>query len=252
MAAILCQGIGKLCGEVCVLPCKACGAACKGCGAACNHGCAAMGWIFSSPFTPYLLTTLALNVPPAIWGIRSLVDSTSQQQRCDGDTWLWINAALAVIHITGAFYIVYRIQQDQQQHEEEQQHAKDTFARPQYQATVDGRPVNSPPIVEETGSRVTSSNSNNINEETSRANSYQRLKQVLCYDVGVAIYIIAALFWCVWQTVGTSKAINGDNNSNEELCDDVDQWITNAIVCGFLYMMLVCLAFCCSLLCLRA
>ena len=72
------------------------------------------------------------------------------------------------------------------------------------------------------------------------ANSTKRLTQVLCYDPGVAVYLLICLLWVCWQMYGYSQ-IGAPGCSH----------ITSSLLCGMIYGMLVCCTFACSLLCLR-
>jgi hypothetical protein len=92
--------------------------------------------------------------------------------------------------------------------------------------------------------------------------SFRRLGQVLCYDAGVAGYIVIAFVWMLWQSFGLWVAIssagtnyyNDDNDDSSEyvdICGNVRTWVIISIVCGFAYMSIVFFSFSCSLLCLR-
>jgi hypothetical protein len=85
--------------------------------------------------------------------------------------------------------------------------------------------------------------------QTGARNSMTRIKYVLCYDPVVAIYIVVFLVWVVWQSVGTTRSFKLGNNGYN--CALVQDWTMVSIVCGYLYMGLVGIAFLCSLCCLR-
>jgi hypothetical protein len=89
-------------------------------------------------------------------------------------------------------------------------------------------------------------------EGPGEANSIQRLGQVMCYDAGVAVYIVVFFAWMVWQSIGMSQVLfAGDNGDEDDVCDEMNKHMVFAIICGFLYLLLVCFAFGCSVLCLR-
>jgi hypothetical protein len=69
----------------------------------------------------------------------------------------------------------------------------------------------------------------------------------------VAVYIIVFCAWMVWQSIGMSKVLfgGGDGGDDEDVCEQVEKWGVHSVVCGVLYLMLVCCAFGCSALCLR-
>jgi hypothetical protein len=99
MAALLCQSLCKLLGDCtsCVAyPCRAC--------------CECAGKMLCSPFVPYLAVTLAFNVPLVLWGYETVKQNASD---CSKVWWLWVNACMAIGHIIGSMYIVYRIQRSQ-------------------------------------------------------------------------------------------------------------------------------------------
>mmetsp|Transcript_22035 Transcript_22035/g.31000 ORF Transcript_22035/g.31000 Transcript_22035/m.31000 type:complete len:291 (-) Transcript_22035:164-1036(-) len=107
MAAVLCRGVGQLCkglGEVVCLPCKACGI-----------GCEAIWNAVKSPFLPYLLVTIGLNLPPVSMGVRSIPELFVGEEGCseEGPLWLIVNMALATIHILAAFYLSRKISQEE-------------------------------------------------------------------------------------------------------------------------------------------
>ena len=290
MAAILCQGIANLCkalGSCCSLPCQLCGSCC-------GESCRLVGQLFSSPFTPYLLTTLALNVPPFVFGTKAFIEAKGA--RCHGDVWLWVNAGLAMIHILAAIYIVHRVQEEkvtaaeatvvtdtetptatagQYQSLKENDNRQNTPApvSTQQQSMTDrllmGVVSTMAPSLARTApaepraaaTRVSSAPTNMATAtylgndyDDGEANSYQRLKQVFCYDLVVAIYMVAAIFWCIWQSIGISQILfpEDDNNGNAvDVCEHIGGWTVSSIICGFLFIALVCFSFTCSLLCLR-
>ena len=99
MAALLCSSLCKLMGDctTCVsYPCRAC--------------CECTGKMLCSPFVPYLSVTLLFNVPLVLWGYETFKQNANH---CDKVWWIWINALMAVGHILGSMYIVYRIQRNQ-------------------------------------------------------------------------------------------------------------------------------------------
>jgi len=98
MAALICDGIGKLCsscGSICTLPCRVLS---KVCGSACN----AAGKLCSGPFCLYTITAVALNLPAIIIAGKSLSNGFND---CKGSMWLLINLVLCVINIGAACYI---------------------------------------------------------------------------------------------------------------------------------------------------
>jgi hypothetical protein len=235
--------------------------------------------LICSPFFPYLALTVGLNLPPTLWGFKSF---GSNFETCD-TVWLHLNAVGTVLHMVAAFYIVHKIQSDQAVPV-----PSDTAEPVAYAAYADTGTSNN--AADETTSAATTATKLNDNSKTSveegthyrsmegpggrvqmlshwtsasmsgpgSANSVQRLGQVLCYDAGVAVYIIIFCAWMVWQSIGMSTVLfggsgsdDGDDGDDEDVCGQVEKWMVFSIICGFLYLMLVCFAFGCSILCLR-
>jgi hypothetical protein len=237
MALLLCDSIGKLIGNAChclTVPFQQC----------CSGMCSAL----TSPFFCYLAVTFSLNLPPVVWGVRSYLaygDCNTQ--------WMGINALLCATNIIAAMYIVHKMQDDPVFSQPILPTAtpvativadtglmtdakkKDDLTTP-YQA-VEAQPVTgNSPVRYPTGSR------------DGAPNSYQRLSQVLCYDMGVALYIVIVVVWIFWQSGGVLKLFGGIGDEN---CNRVENWMMFSVTLGFLWMTVVCCAFGCSLLCLR-
>jgi hypothetical protein len=212
MAAVICSTFGELCsaaGQLVCLPCKACGV-----------GCDAFGDVIKSPFFPYLALTFALNMPPFVYGVKSFLADCP-----DLTTWMLTNAFLAVAHMCASIYIVGKIRESR----------TSTTSESDNTTTVEeGTYYKNFTIPKES--------------EHGAENSCARIKYVLCYDKKMAIYIILAVFWIVWQAIGVGKRFGGDGGGE---CDEVSNYMGIAIGCGYMYMCMVGLAFACSLCCLR-
>jgi len=242
MAALLCESFGKLCSgcsHAMCLPCRAC--------------CEGIGQAITSPFFPYIAVTLALNVPPTVFGIQSIAG-----QSCPA-TWLWVNAALCAIHIIACFYIAHKVQEDSAEIQLAAQPAVVTGTAVTGMAVdsssstkkvEEGKATSSTPLVVEPNQPTAFAQPFVIprDDNATAASSFRRLKQVLCYDPGFALYILVFVFWMFWQTAGLKEALSFQDNDD---CGQLGRWVVYSIMCGFLYMMMVCAAFACSLLCLR-
>eukprot|EP00527_Entomoneis_sp_CCMP2396_P008372 CAMPEP_0198144004 /NCGR_PEP_ID=MMETSP1443-20131203/12353_1 /TAXON_ID=186043 /ORGANISM="Entomoneis sp., Strain CCMP2396" /LENGTH=241 /DNA_ID=CAMNT_0043807321 /DNA_START=173 /DNA_END=895 /DNA_ORIENTATION=- len=241
MAAILCQGIGSLCsgvGYCCTIPCRACGGCCGDC-------CGFFTKVLTSPFTPYLLTTIVLNLPPFVWGLRAFLES--QGVRCHGDVWLWVNSGFSLVHMLAAVYIVHRVQQEKsaaataevvdtetayQSMQKTSNEASTTAGAPKQEAPKSmadnllwsvASAITAPSKKAEPRDTTATYLGNDYDDGES--NSFQRLKQVFCYDLVVAIYMIATVFWCIWQSIGISQILfPEDQADNAEVCDDIGNW----------------------------
>ena len=73
-----------------------------------------------------------------------------------------------------------------------------------------------------------------------------RIRDVLCYDPVVAVYIIIGICYIIWQSMGFSRMnqVAGCGGGEDEL-------ITRAVSCGFLFISLGATVFGCSVCCLR-
>jgi len=96
MAAIVCQGLGKLC----TLPCRVISAVC-------GIGCDGIGKLCSGPFCLYNISTLALNIPPIAVGAKAI---SKVGDDCKGATWLLADMCFCVTNIAAAWYISSKLQ----------------------------------------------------------------------------------------------------------------------------------------------
>ena len=249
MAAILCTTIGELISTACkalTIPCKACGA-----------GCDKLGELICTPFMPYLVVTFFLNTPAVVYAIKSSVD---QSWNCSGYyyklfRWLIMNAILSVIHMIAAFYIVNLIREEKPSSPLPITSSTATGAsQPTFMATTG----TATPTSEPTTTYQNAGNNNNFIADSSYdvpggPNSFQRIKHVLCYDKGMAVYIVIFLFWIVWLAIGVSRRLfyNDGDYDYDDGCGDLTRYMNAAIAIGYVWMALVGTAFCCSLICLR-
>ena len=250
MAAILCTTIGDLLSKACTIPCKACGG-----------GCDKLGELMCTPFMPYLVVTFFLNTPAVVYAVKSVpyYDCSYSLFR-----WLVVNAVLSIIHMIAAFYIVRIIREPAA-----------SSATPQIAvATVSATTglKNSSNKAAEEGRYVDIGSSGTTSQQQGQAqnnnfyvpndsntsgydvpggaNSFQRIKHVLCYDKGMAVYIVIFLFWIVWMGIGVGRRLSFDDNGGGD-CEDMMQYMNFAIAIGYVWMSMVGMAFCCSLCCLR-
>jgi hypothetical protein len=217
MAAVLCSTFGDLLkgccdgiGKVITLPCRACGCACN-----------TFGELLTSPFFPYLALTFGLNMPALVYGLKSL--GFDCPELCG---WLLGNAILSAIHMVAAMYIVNKIRETP--------------------ASL------SDPINKTADSEAPATNYGNFSipkqTEQGAANSFSRIKHVLCYDKAMAVYIVIFIGWIVWLSTGIAKRLTADESGG---CDNEIQAMNVVISCGYMYLSFVFLAFGCSLCCLR-
>lgn len=231
MAAVLCNGIGDLCSSTCnafskviCLPCRAL-----------NLGCETLGEILCTPFMPYMIVTFALNTPAVVYGVLSL-----QSVGCtDLFSWLIGNAVLCAIHMVACLYIIKRI--------------RESAAAESMVVTTTVVSAKGDDVPSKTEQGYLMSNFRALPEySTDReggANSFQRIKHVLCYDKGMAVYILVIIVWLVWMSMGIGRRVLADGDNAE--CEDLVMYMNITILCGYIWMMVVACAFCCSILCVR-
>mmetsp|Transcript_28997 Transcript_28997/g.29444 ORF Transcript_28997/g.29444 Transcript_28997/m.29444 type:complete len:271 (-) Transcript_28997:215-1027(-) len=270
MAAILCTTIGELIHKGCqvlTIPCRACGL-----------GCDKLGEIVCTPFMPYLVVTFALNTPAVVYAVKSF-----QYYACSYVLfrWLVVNAVLSIIHMIAAFYIVNLIREELPRpmlpttspiptttHAEAtivadtgvassvMQSGKSLFTKASNKVTT----ASAVAIDDATATAYQNASHNNFtapltgsgDDVPGGADSFTRIKHVLCYDKGMAVYIVIFLTWMVWMAMGVSKRLffdDGDNMGEE--CDELTRYMNFTIAIGYAFMAMVGAAFCCSLCCLR-
>ena len=225
MAAVLCNGIGKIfsgtcdvLGSVLTLPCKACGVACDG-----------VSQALKSPFCLYLTVAMGLNIPPIIFAGQALVNIGG----CDvALSWLAINAFLCVVNVAAAIYISGKVVHDP---------ADDLLDNdaPYIEATVDSK----------TKTSEQQSSMPKFWKQVPKVTSLSkvgRVREVLCYDPLVAVYIVIGIFYMIWQSMGIRYMNQAANCGGGE-----DELISRALICGFLFISMGATSFACSVCCLR-
>eukprot|EP00548_Thalassiothrix_antarctica_P003260 CAMPEP_0194131430 /NCGR_PEP_ID=MMETSP0152-20130528/2205_1 /TAXON_ID=1049557 /ORGANISM="Thalassiothrix antarctica, Strain L6-D1" /LENGTH=198 /DNA_ID=CAMNT_0038826209 /DNA_START=171 /DNA_END=764 /DNA_ORIENTATION=- len=198
MAAILCGSIGDLCsscGKVLCLPCTACGI-----------GCEAIIDILTSPFFPYILVTALFNIPVALLGLKSLGD----YENCsDESQWMVMSGGFAVAHMIACGYIISRIRQDRISNSNggattttnttttpvvvHDMEGGKTDEKTDYKSNFDTAAATATAVPVK--GNTTTSSSYVIEDESAPKYSAGRIKEVLCYDKGVALYIIITIVW---------------------------------------------------------
>lgn len=110
-----------------------------------------------------------------------------------------------------------------------------------------GQPVQATPVRTTASPIITKSTTRRASDHA--GNSMGRIKHVLCYDGGVAIYIIVFIVWIVWQSMGLGRFLS----FNAGACggSNVAGKLATSLICGYCYMSLVGIGFVCSLCCLR-
>ena len=244
MAAILCKTIGDLLTGCCRTLSKPCDCLCG----ACTRGCEELGQLFCTPFAPYLICTLALNTPAVVFAAKSLGGFSCSFLLAK---WLVVNAAFALAHMFASFYIATIIQAPSTA-------GSAVSAEPVIPAITAKTGLNSAEATEEGRAAAATTVTTNFapipDDMPGGANSYKRVTHVLCYDKGMAIYILVFLAWVVWMGLGVSRRLFSEDyyaDGGDGCGDDMVGYMSTALACGYVYMSLVSVAFCCSLLCLR-
>jgi len=285
MAAVLCQGIGQACaglgdvlGAVLCFPCRLCGCACQG-----------IGDLLSSPFFPYSALTFGLNVPPIVLGIKGmmLTDCASIDKWFLVNAIFCLVHCLACLYIihriqhdpffsedpvvtaTPVSYAedakkksftasVFGAKSDAapsapsdskksfaasvfgSKTDESKIESGTYYAQPVEATPFKASPVKASPVI---------TKSSNKSIANTQSNSLGRIKHVLCYDGGVAIYIILAIVWMVWLAMGLGRL----TGFNAGACGGsaVAGKLFTSLICGYIYLSLVGIGFLCSLCCLR-
>jgi hypothetical protein len=240
MAAVLCTTLAdvintscKAVSQVICLPCRAL-----------NLGCEKLGDILCTPMMPFVIFTFGLMTPALVYGVRSLDNYACP----DLFRWMIVNAVFAAFHMVGCLYIVQKLRE------------------PGSDSCLSSATTTSGGIAANTGLAETSKTdstkmeegayvriSNNFSapkdHERGGPHSINRAKYVLCYDKGVAVYILVILVWLVWVCIGINRRFSVDDAN--EACDELTGYMNITIMCGYIWMTMVGLAFCCSFLCLR-
>ena len=267
MAAVLCNGIGACCNGLCTilaLPFKACGECCKvvgdACGACCSGVSQACTFVFcQSPFTPYVILTLALQIGPIIWSLLTVIDPGED---CGFvQVWIYVFGLLSLGHLVGAFYIAFRMAENLEDAPPQQQDNTSNNATYSTTQAQNGSSSSSPRgkyIWEYVQDLFTTNNDNNNqpapppsqNAHRGGSNSWKRFGHLMCYDPGVALYMVLFLAWIIWIPVGISARVSADDDDDED-CERIADYVQNCIICGFIYGILVAMSFCCSMVFLK-
>jgi hypothetical protein len=242
MAAVLCSTLAdvinstcRAVGHVICLPCRAL-----------NLGCEKLGDILCSPMMPFVFFTFGLMTPALVYGVRSLDNSECS----DLFRWLIVNAVFAIFHMVGCLYIVQKLKEPGP--DSHYRTSRTSTANPGANAAtvLTGSSKTDATKMEE-GAYVQISNNFTVPKDHERGgpNSISRAKHVLCFDKGMAVYILVILIWVVWICIGINRRFSVDEGNPD--CNELTSSMNVTIMCGYVWMSMVSLAFCCSFLCLR-
>lgn len=181
---------------------EACGSCCHVIAIPCQKVTETIQQVVCSPFFPFIFITLLCNLPSIL----------SVKIAC---TWSLVNAIFCGINIIACFYMVHKLQQE----------------KVLVQAQV---------VDDSNNDNKTDYQTMPASETRLREAPAERLKQVLCYDAGVAVYIVVFVLWLCWLTYGFQQAIVQDD------CN-----ILYGIFLAVSYVTMAGCAFGCSLVCLK-
>jgi len=261
MAAVLCEGIGK----VLCLPCKVCGVA--------------SSKICKKEFCLYNTVVLGTGIPPIIMMIQSLLYKGGKCiMHSRSDLWLYVQGVLCGVNILAGMYISDQIlgsdypsssQQLQQMeqvvseentvpsipmaeavvvNDEEAQKIKQKPIRSKFEATPtpSAPPLPSDPPV----TSLTPVSRSATIADRPHPGSINRVKNVLCYDRWVALYFLLLIIFFGWQFLGVFYAFSLEEVSDCE--ENTMSKVVPSLICGFIFMFFSGTSFCCSLFCTTA
>lgn len=230
MAAVLCESISKILrgsceavGTILTLPCKACGIATESLTDLCR-----------SPFCLYLTVALGLNIPPMIFTGKSVGVAYEGEGCSSAANWMYVNGALCFVNIAAALYIAAKITHEPKE---------DSNEAPFVEASVMNHETKQPPAEQKKKSIFDKVMENTLDSSHTRAKSMSRVKDILCYDPVVAVYIIIGIFYMVWQTMGISRRLQASD------CG-IEDYVSNSLMCGFMFIFFGGMTFSISLCCL--
>lgn len=231
MAAIICEAFGKLChsiGDVICLPCKACGV-----------GCEAVIDALKSPFSLYILVAVGLNVAPIYFGLRSIANLGGSC--AEATQWIFINGVICAIHIYATSYIIRKIQEDRK--------AQDVLVTQKLSKAdyLEAGGYNTYTIATPTAKPAGRFGLGDARDDPADRSSWGRINHVLCYDVGVAIYIVVLVFWLCWLALSAPRYAS----IGAKDCGAIGSHLLTSMMCGYFFMTLGAFAFVCSICCLQ-
>ena len=196
-----------------------------------------------SPFCLYLTVTLGLNIPPIIFAGHAFAINNGCSLAIK---WLLVNAVLCVVNMAAAIYISGKISYDPADTEANETTNNDA-PPPDIEATA-GENNNKPKTP---GKKTIIATRKNrtwplFEVPNNRAKGLSRVRDVLCHDPIVAIYIVIGIGYIVWQTIGVGRM-----NEAADCGGGVNKLISEALMFGFLFISLGAAAFSCSFCCLR-
>ena len=152
--------------------------------------------------------------------------------------WLKIDALFCFVNIIAALYIAAKIAYDPPESGTTNQ-----VSAPYVEATIGEQASTETPGAKlSLTRRVTELG--NLSETKSK--SLSRVKEVLCYDPIVALYIIVGIGFMVWQSIGVAR-----NQLAENCGGSLSDYIGNSLICGFCFIMFGGMSFAISVCCLK-
>jgi hypothetical protein len=175
-------------------------------------------------------------MPPVIFSFMALGTGQDSDECISASRWLHIDAILCLINILAALYMSLKIT-----HEPEPDDANHDNSAPFVLASVNDSATksghNKKTLVDKMMEKTL--------ETDTRARSMGRVKDILCYDPLIAIYILVAIFYMVWQSMGVARGISADGCGG-----GLDHYLSLSLMLGASYIMMGGMTFACSLCCL--
>lgn len=198
---------------------------CKPCTAICNS-------TFENPFCLFVSTSTVLNIIPMTLSFNLLIRHISEQNHdnnkdndysnhCQGMiTHLSINTCLCMTNIIAAWYLANQVLVKQQK---QQQYQQSSVTSPSFKQTIFLR-------------------------EHFKDSAFRRTMYLLCYDVGIALYIPFLIWFYYWQWKGFFLLLR---KNDQHYCDNemIRHAFTSSLSFGWCYVILGTCTFCFSSLC---
>jgi len=219
MAAVLCGGIGKVLSGCCECIGTVCTAPFKLCGACCEGFSRCCGesckLVTNCCSTSFCcyITVACILNLPPI--LLGLMDIPNAASGCPGSLWLLVFSLICVVHIVAAFYMSVAIQ-------------RDTSILPP------------PPGQAHT-------------MQENAEDGAGRLKNLFCYDMWMAGYILVVIGFVAWLLVGAGWLASGsmDGDGENESCGEISSTVMIAFAFGWSFLCFgtcgLCMSMCCSM-----
>ena len=176
---------------------------------------------------------LGLNLPPIVFTGKSVAWSAHYGGYGSSDcqsasNWLVLNAWLCFINILAALYINAKITFEFPEENDNEA----PFVKAEVLTKKDTTNASSDkPKLSVVKSMKNVVLENTLDSSHTRPKSMARVKDVLCYDPVIALYIIIGIFYMVWQSVGINRRLAADCGGS------LQEYLSNSLLCGWIFIM---------------